>query len=46
MITDHFDCVARNADGGVAGDLGLVGESSCGDVEVGADAARYLEAPH
>ena len=25
MITDHFDCVARNADGGVAGDLGLVG---------------------
>ena len=33
MITDHFDCVARNADGGV-GDLGL-GESSFDDVEVG-----------
>ena len=31
MITDHFDCVARNADGGV-GDLGL-GESSFDDVE-------------
>ena len=40
MITDHFDCVARNADGVWREILDLLGESSCGDVEVGEGTGR------